>query len=91
MIDTTPAVMLLRENGYKVVTGPDGFTATATVIALIACATLDFKLHYRTSEDRIVMVGTRDDGRSREAEWPLAKIMDVAVMAVDTKFRAERS
>jgi hypothetical protein len=91
MTDTTPAVTLLRENGYKVHTGPDGFTATATVVALIACVTLDFKLHYRTSEDRIVMVGRRNDGESREVEWPLAEVMDAALMAVDTKFRAERS
>jgi len=91
MIDTTPAVMLLRENGYDVVTGPRGFSASAKVIALIACVTLEFTFRYSLDEDRIVMVGRRDDGKTREVEWPLAEIMGAALMAVDTKYRAERS
>lgn len=90
-MDTAVYRRLLAENGYKVKTGDDGFTATAKVIALIAVVTLEFTLRYSTSEDRIVMTGRRDDGTEREVEWPLAEISDAALMAVDTKFRAERS
>lgn len=84
---------LLRENGFKLtpVDEKGRWKANASVIALIACVNLDFELAVN-GEGEASFTGRRKQG----AQTPMVKSVtgaldEMAHLAVDTKYRAERS
>jgi hypothetical protein len=93
-MDLYLATKLLRENGWSVSTRPNGgITAVANVIALIACVKLDFELVLDEATYEVSLTGVRDgdeDTRVTRSSG-LGNAEEFVMLAIDTKFRAERS
>lgn len=90
MSDIPMAKTLLRANGYKVTSTETGFTAKASVVALVAGITLDFKLTHKDGESKFTAV-RKEDGYTTDLPLGTKSLLDIAVEAVDIKARAERS
>jgi DNA-binding response OmpR family regulator len=90
MSDVDFAKKLLRANGYRVTGKGEKFTAKASVVALVACVTLDFEL---THEDGVTLFTAvrKEDGYTANLPLGVMSLLEVAVEAVDIKVRAERS
>lgn len=93
-MDRYLAEKLLRDNGWSVSARKDGgFTATCSVVALIACVRLDFELVYDETAYEVSLTGIRDSDEATRVTRSsgLGNAEDFVMLAVDTKFRAERS
>jgi hypothetical protein len=93
-MDTTLARKLLTENGWSVSTlKTGGLVAVASVVALIACVKLDFELVLDEAAYEVSLTGVRDgDENTRVTRTSgLGNAEEFVLLAVDTKFRAERS